>query len=45
MPSLGYCGQLCTMAAPRGQLHLLWDLHTPVSDVSKVEQAAEACLF
>ncbi len=45
MPLLGSCGQLCTMAAPRGQLHQLWDLHIQVSHVSKVEQAAETELF
>lgn len=27
MPLLGSCGQLCTMAAPRGQFRPLWDLH------------------
>ncbi len=45
MPLLGSCGQLCTMAAPRGQLHQLWDLHMRVSGVSKVEQPAETELF
>ncbi len=45
MPLLGSCGQLCTMAAPRGQLQQLWDLHMRVSGVSKVEQPAETELF
>ena len=45
MPLLGSCGQLCTMAAPGGQLNQLWDLHMRVSGVSKVEQAAETELF